>query len=149
QYLSPGPNLLWHFDGYDKLKQFGFALDGCIDGFSRRFMYFSRLEVATTNNNPTVTAYYYLKTIKTLQFFPITPAHKKKSSENVLIRELQISLQEIHTDKLSGKKSFIHGKSVKNQRIESYWGQMRQHTVDFCIQMFKCLQEQNLFDGSA
>ncbi|CAG5090596.1 Protein of unknown function [Cotesia congregata] len=52
-------------------------------------------------------------------------------------------------NKLSGKKSFIHGKSVKNQRIESYWGQMRQHTVDFCIQMFKCLQEQNLFDGSA
>ncbi|CAG5103023.1 Protein of unknown function, partial [Cotesia congregata] len=38
--------------------------------------------------------------------------------------------------------------SVKNQRIESYWGRMRQHTVDFYIQFFKCMQEKGLFDGS-
>ncbi|CAD6238477.1 GSCOCG00012537001-RA-CDS, partial [Cotesia congregata] len=39
QYLSPGPNFLWHLDGYDKLKQFGFAIHGCVDGFSRKILW--------------------------------------------------------------------------------------------------------------
>lgn len=37
QYAAPGPNFVWHIDGYDKLKPFGFAIHGAIDGFSRRF----------------------------------------------------------------------------------------------------------------
>ena len=28
------PNFLWHCDGYDKLKPFGIAIHGCIDGYS-------------------------------------------------------------------------------------------------------------------
>jgi hypothetical protein len=27
-----GPNFVWHLDGYDKLKPYGFAIHGCIDG---------------------------------------------------------------------------------------------------------------------
>ena len=27
-----GPNQAWHCDGYDKLKPFGLAIHGCIDG---------------------------------------------------------------------------------------------------------------------
>ncbi len=34
-YISKGPNFLWHFDSYDKLKRFGFCINGCVDGFSR------------------------------------------------------------------------------------------------------------------
>ena len=34
-YASQGPNFCWHIDGYDKLKPFGFAIHGDIDGFSR------------------------------------------------------------------------------------------------------------------
>ncbi|KAF3854078.1 hypothetical protein F7725_014766 [Dissostichus mawsoni] len=34
-YHSCGPNYVWHIDGYDKLKSFGIAISGCIDGFSR------------------------------------------------------------------------------------------------------------------
>ena len=26
------PNFIWHCDGYDKLKPFGIAIHGCIDG---------------------------------------------------------------------------------------------------------------------
>lgn len=143
-YLSPGPNFIWHLDGYDKLKQFGFAIHGCIDGFSRKVLW---LEVASTNNDPSVTAYYFLKTVKCLKFVP-TIVRSDRGSENGLIGELQTGLRQIHTDKFAGKKSFIQGKSVKNQRIESYWGRMRQHTVDFYIQFFKCMQEKRLFDGS-
>ena len=46
QYKARGPNCLWHIDGYDKRKPFGFWVHGCIDGFSHRIMW---LEVASTN----------------------------------------------------------------------------------------------------
>ena len=31
-YLNKGPNYLWHLDGYDKIKPYGIAIHGCIDG---------------------------------------------------------------------------------------------------------------------
>ena len=31
-YLTQGPRYLWHIDGYDKLKPYGFSIHGCIDG---------------------------------------------------------------------------------------------------------------------
>ena len=42
-YHAKGPNYLWHIDGYDKLKPFGFCTRGAIDGFSHRVLW---LEVA-------------------------------------------------------------------------------------------------------
>ena len=48
-YTSPGPNDTWHADGYDKLKQFGFPIHGCIDGFSQRLLW---LRYVKSNNNP-------------------------------------------------------------------------------------------------
>ena len=36
EYHCLGPNSIWHADGYDKLKPYGFPIHGCIDGFSRK-----------------------------------------------------------------------------------------------------------------
>ena len=36
-YISKGPNYVWHIDGYDKLKPYGFALHGYIDGHCQKF----------------------------------------------------------------------------------------------------------------
>ena len=36
-YFSTGPNQTWHIDGYDKLKPFGFAIHGAIDGYIQKF----------------------------------------------------------------------------------------------------------------
>jgi hypothetical protein len=38
-YQNPGPNAVWHADGYDKLKPYGFAIHGCIDGWSRKVLW--------------------------------------------------------------------------------------------------------------
>ena len=38
-YTSPGPNAVWHADGYDKLKPYGFPIYGCINGFSRKVLW--------------------------------------------------------------------------------------------------------------
>ena len=33
KYFAKGPNFIWHTDGYDKLKPFGFCIHGAIDGY--------------------------------------------------------------------------------------------------------------------
>ena len=39
EYHSFGPNHTWHIDGYDKLKPFGIAIHGAIDGYIRRILW--------------------------------------------------------------------------------------------------------------
>ena len=40
EILNLGPNYIWHMDGYDKLKPFGIAVHGCIDGYCT-YIYFN------------------------------------------------------------------------------------------------------------
>ena len=47
-YYSKGPNWVWHLDGYDKLKPFGFEIHGCIDGYSRVLW----LNIIRSNKDP-------------------------------------------------------------------------------------------------
>ena len=56
-YETNRPVDVFHIDGNDKLKRFGFAIHGCIDGFSRKLIW---LFVSTTNNDPFVVANFYL-----------------------------------------------------------------------------------------
>lgn len=145
QYLSPGPNHTWNLDGYDKLMHFGFGIHGCVDGFSRLIMW---LEIATTNSDPKVTAYYFLKTVLEFGFLG-NIVRCDAGTENCLIESLQTCLRSQNTDKNSGLKSFICGKSTANQRIESYWGRMRNYSMYFYIQLFKVMQEEGLYNGSS
>ena len=39
KYRSKGPDYIWHIDGYDKLKPFGFCIHDAIDGHSRRILW--------------------------------------------------------------------------------------------------------------
>ena len=59
-YVSVGPNQTWHMDGYDKLKPFGIAISGCIDGYSRQLIW---LEAYITNNDPRVILGYFLEAV--------------------------------------------------------------------------------------
>ena len=61
QYKVKGPNYIWHIDGYDKLKPFGFCIHGALDGYSRRVLW---LEVGPSNNDPKLIGQYYLDYIR-------------------------------------------------------------------------------------
>ena len=52
-YISKEPNYMWHIDGYDKLKPFGFNIRGCMDGYSREIIWFKALP---SNNDPRIIA---------------------------------------------------------------------------------------------
>ena len=146
KYSCPGPNFVWHIDGYDKLKPFGFSIHGAVDGFSRRILW---LEVATSNNDPRVIARYFLQTINSLGGVVPTLIRSDHGTENVIVRQLQIFFRLGHGDAHADGKSFIVGKSTSNQRIESLWSMLRRQCIDFWINLFKDMRDTGLYnDGN-
>jgi len=144
KYTVPGPNFLWHFDGYDKLKPFGFAVHGAIDGFSRHILW---LKVSTSNNNPQIIAYYFLKTVHRLGKVPRL-VRTDKGTENVTAALLQKGFRLNHDDSLAGHMSYIAGKSTSNQKIECWWSQMRRLGANWWISYFKDLRDRGIFIDS-
>lgn len=141
QYHSKGPNHLWHLDGYDKLKPYGFCIHGCIDGFSRKIMW---LEVGRTNNHPGVTARYFLDCVHSCGG-TASVIRADMGTENVRIAAIQRFFRNQANDRWSGEKSFVYGRSVSNQRIEAWWGQLRKGACDWWIEHFKELRDNGLY----
>ncbi len=50
-------------DSYDKLKPYGIAINGCIDGYSHFILW---MEAYTTNNDLKVIASYFIKTVTSI-----------------------------------------------------------------------------------
>ncbi|XP_054886887.1 uncharacterized protein LOC129360588 [Poeciliopsis prolifica] len=126
-YHSMGPNYIWHVDGYDKLKPFGLAISGCIDGFSRRMMW---LVCGATNNNPSVIAQHYINCVKSLGVIPMR-LRTDLGTENGTMAAVQCTLRHAHTDYYAGSSSHSYGSSTGNQRIESWWSSFRRGRSQF------------------
>ncbi|XP_034530357.1 uncharacterized protein LOC117805873 [Notolabrus celidotus] len=130
-------------DSYDKLKPYGIAINGCIDGFSRFVVW---MEAYTTNSDPRVIAEYFIQCITPMGGCPerIRADH---GTENGHVANMQMFLRRNHTDVFAGDKSFLYGRSTGNQRIESWWGILRKQCVQFWMNLFKDLQENGHFSG--
>ena len=144
QYLSKGPNYIWHIDGYDKLKPFGFCIHGAIDGYSRRNLW---LEVGSSNNDPRIIATFYHDCVKQLGGAPHI-CRADAGTENVHIAGMQRFLRRHARDEFGGGKSFLYGRSVANQRIEAWWAFLLKSETDWWINYFKDLRDQGLYDGT-
>lgn len=137
-YISKGPNYCWHMDGYDKLKPYGIAIHGCIDGFSRKIIW---LRAYTTNNDPFVIAGYYSNAIKQLGGCP-KRIRADFGTENVNVEVMQRTLRE------QARTCFLYGTSPLNQRIEAWWGILRRETIQFWMNFFMELKENDMFAGT-
>ena len=104
-YTVPGPNSIWHIDGYDKLKPFGLCISGCIDGFSRKIIW---LNVYNTNNNPIIIRGYFLESVKNLCPCVVRGDY---GTENGLVRDFQ-NLFWNNTAPNSSLPSYIDGSST-------------------------------------
>jgi hypothetical protein len=138
QYHCPGPNFVWHLDGYDKLKPFGFTIHGCIDGYSRRLMW---LEVGNTNNDPSAIAQYYLECVETLGYASQL-IRCDLGTENSSIKHLHPFIVN------NPSAAVIFGRSTSNQRIEAWWSILRKSVTTWWINFFKDLREMNLYNDS-
>ena len=133
-------------DTISLIKPFGFCVHGCIDGSSRRIMW---LEVASTNNDPRFVAKYFLDTIRQINGAP-SIVRADYGTENVKVAGIQRFLRRDGTDSCAGINSFMYGKSVSNQRIETWWGQLRKNSTDWWIMInyFKDLRDRALYFDS-
>ncbi|KAK0140895.1 hypothetical protein N1851_012509 [Merluccius polli] len=122
-YHSCGPNYVWHIDGYDKLKPFGIAISGCIDGFSRKMIW---VEAYKTNNDPKVIAGYFTDAV--VNAGGCLPELDLLWGQKMAIASSQ------NTD------SAIFGPSTGNQRIEQWWLTLRNNFLDKSVIQFCFLQ---------
>ena len=139
QYISPGPDHMSRIDGYDKLKLYGFALNGAIDGFSRKIIW---LNVPSSNNNPAYIAYYFNQSITELGRIPQVICGDR-GSENITLCGIRF-LRRNFSDSFSGYDSFRYGSSTSNQRIEAWWSQFRKAKGTWWINFLKDLIDNSI-----
>ena len=144
QYYAKGPNFIWHVDGYDKLKPFGFCVHGAIDGFSRRIMW---LEVGPSNNDPKITVKYFIDCVREVGGVPKF-IRSDCGTENIYIAGVQRFLRMDSVDIIAGGQSFLYGKSVSNQRIEAWWSFLRRSYSDWWITFFKDMRDSGIYNDS-
>ena len=144
KYFSLGPNEIWHIDGNDKLKPFGFCIHGAIDGFSRKMLW---LKVSESNKDPEIIVSYYINALKKLSGAP-RKIRADRGTENVHICSSQRFLRRHHIDACAGEKSFQYGRSVSNQRIESWWSYLKKDTLEVWVNYFKDLRDQGLYNDT-
>ena len=125
KYSNCGPNYIWHIDGNDKLKLFGFCIHAGIDGFNRKILW---LKVSYTNKDPLLVCQYYLVAISTLGALP-KKVRADRGTENVDIFSVQTFLRRNHADSVCGNSSFQNGKSVSDQRIKAWWSILKRDTL--------------------
>ena len=98
------------------------------------------LEVGTTNNDSRVVAKYFLDRVKQIGGMP-SIVRADYGTENVKIAGVQRFLRRHGSDLFAGTKSFMYGRSVSNQRIESWWSLLRKSCTDWWISHFKDLRD--------
>lgn len=143
-YHCPGPNHVVHIDGYDKLKPFGIAIHGAVDGFSRKVLW---LKAGYSNNDPKLIAKCYLDFIRHIDGVPKI-IRADRGTENILVRRIHIALRWFQRDGFARESSFQYGRSTANQRIECWWSQLRRLTMNYWINFFKDMRDRGLLDNS-
>lgn len=138
EYFSRGANFVWHIDGYDKIKQFGICIHGCVDGFSRFIVW---LKAWNTNNDPRIIARYFVDAVKNKTGCP-TKVRGDRGTENGDLRQLQCFLRRDHADTFAGQKSFLYGSSTSNQRIERFWGILRKECIQYWMDIFGMIKDE-------
>ncbi|KAL2095580.1 hypothetical protein ACEWY4_007728 [Coilia grayii] len=138
-YHSMGPNEVWHVDGYDKLKPFGVAISGCIDGFSRK--------CGKSNSDPSIIAHNYMECVVQHGIVP-KRLRTDCGTENGVMAALHCTLRSEHMAEFAGARSHMFGASKSNQRIESWWSYFRKQRGQFWMNLFGDMREKHLFNGS-
>ena len=119
--------------GYDKLKPYGFEIHGWIDGYSSRVLWLSVIRSNKDPNEVCNLCFIYLLIAKGVPQKIVAD----RGTENVSIASSQIFLRRNHSDNSYRYQSFQFGKSILNQRIESFWSQLRRSCADWWICFFK------------
>ena len=140
-YTSKGPNYIWHFDSYDKLKPYGICINGCVDGFSRKVIWMNAYH---KGSNPRLIGSYFVEAVESLGGCP-RAIRGDLGTENGHVRDIQRYLRGDHDDAMAGQLSYLEGPSTANQRIEYWWSFLRRECTDFWMCLFRDLLDAGTF----
>jgi hypothetical protein len=136
-----GPNYMWCVDGHDKLAvRYGIGVYACIDAYSRKILW---AYVGNCHKRQIAICKLHMTAVRQLNYCPRW-MRSDYGREVPLVSELHHTLHKI--DLLSDPpedfdpenctldNSWIHGTSVRNNRIEASWGQMLQRlTISWVV----------------
>lgn len=130
-YRSEGANFIWHCDGYDKLAPYGLPIHGCIDGFSRFIIW---LKVAPTNHRADQTCLYFVEAVSQYCLPHTVRMDAGTENNNIELAQTYLSLG---LPRITPLACTLTGSSNHNERIERFWGLLRQQKTNFWINHMK------------
>ena len=131
-YNVAGPHHLWHMDGNHKLIRWGIVIHGCIDGCTRNIIYL----VARDNNRAETVLNAFVEGVARYQL-PLR-VRGDLGGENIRVADYMILHRGVDTN------AFITGSSTHNTRIERLWRDMRNHTIQAYIQLFRQFETEGM-----
>ena len=120
EYITPGPNFIWSIDGHMKLEHWGIEIYAAIDAYSRYIVW---LYVGISARTSVSVLKQYLEVVKDSEIAPkLLRSDRGTETGLCAAAHLSIHQEQIPTSELNDVHIF--GTSVKNQRIEAWWGQL-------------------------
>lgn len=108
-YSVPAPNCLWHIDGLHCLIRWRIVIHGGIDGYSRRIVY-----LQASDNNRADTVLSLFRHAVNECGWP-SRVRSDRGGENVDVARMMLGVRG------TGRRCYLVGSSVHNQRIERLW----------------------------
>ncbi|WAR23637.1 hypothetical protein MAR_037306, partial [Mya arenaria] len=105
-YRNKGPNVLVPLDEYDKIKRYGLAIHGAIDGWVLTVSFMVK------NNDPKILASYFLEFVTEAEGAPRCIRMDAGCEAN-----MQKSFRWFHGYEMAGEKGVVIGSSPSNQKM--------------------------------
>ncbi|PPQ75955.1 hypothetical protein CVT26_005783 [Gymnopilus dilepis] len=133
-YKVRGSNALWHQDGNEKLRPWGFYVHGCVDGHSRLVIY-----MICSNNKKSATVGKCFRDAVAKYGWPSRVRGDFGSENNEIERLMWAKRGQLH-------RPYLRGRSIHNIRIERLWRDVRKDSLEFFRRIFLFLEDNGLLD---
>ncbi|KAJ5652979.1 hypothetical protein N7507_010405, partial [Penicillium longicatenatum] len=138
-YQSPGPNYVWHMDGYMKLSLYGIEIYAAIDGYSRYILW-----VYIGLSTRTAISVYKQYIEADFGYIPQI-LRTDLGGETIYLGDAHWARRRVAYPDIPHADCYSYGKSTENTRIEAWWGQLSRSSLFLWRNYFAALRDEGLF----
>ena len=139
-YYTDGPGDVYHIDGNDKSKKWGFAIHGGIDGFSRKILWLVGWLLQQSITTHLFFGYLFLNCVRQ---YGVAPRLLRMDNgiENTYCKHLQSFFT-------NDEYSYLNSVSVRSQRIEALWSRLKKFRTTWWIDFLMNMEKEGLYNGN-